>query len=106
MFWEYIQKYDCYISSITHFELFCGANTKLKREELDLILNYLTIVEFNRNTSLKSSEIFKLLKKKNKLIEYRDIFIAATAITLKISLATLNMKHFKRINELNLLTSN
>ena len=105
VFWEYIQNYDCHISTITHFELFCGANSKLKRDELNTILKYLTIVEFSKETSLKSAEIFINLKKKNKLIEFRDIFIASTAIILKTPLSTLNIKHFNRIEELNLMIS-
>ena len=105
IFWEYIQNYDCYISTITHFELFCGANSELKRAELNIILNHLTIVEFDKETSLKSAEIFINLKKRNNLIEFRDIFIASTAIMLKIPLSTLNIKHFNRIEELDLLVS-
>ncbi|MHB1687407.1 MAG: hypothetical protein ACYCVH_08535 [Ignavibacteriaceae bacterium] len=38
------------------------------------------------------------------MIEYRDIFIAATAIKLGYTLATLNTKHFDRISLLSILT--
>ncbi|HED36842.1 MAG TPA: hypothetical protein ENI76_01140 [Ignavibacteria bacterium] len=32
IFWKIINKYDCCVSTITHFELFCGANTSDKIE--------------------------------------------------------------------------
>jgi len=104
-FWRYINKYDCYISIITHFELFCGANTKLKRAELEKLLNFLTVINFNTDISFQASNIFTSLKKQNKLIEFRDIFIASTAMSLKIPLATLNKKHFDRVKGIKLLSN-
>ena len=47
LFWKIINKYDCYISAITHFELFCSATTLLKRNELEKILNLLTVINFD-----------------------------------------------------------
>jgi tRNA(fMet)-specific endonuclease VapC len=37
------------------------------------------------------------------MIEFRDIFIAATCIVNELPLITLNKKHFKRIEELKLI---
>ena len=37
------------------------------------------------------------LKKENSIIEFRDIFIAATARCLKIPVKTFNKGHFRRI---------
>ena len=37
------------------------------------------------------------------LIEFRDILIASSAIAQNIPLATLNHKHFNRIDDLNIL---
>ncbi len=50
-----------------------------------------------------ASDIAKKLKTVNKIIEFRDIFIAATAIANNMPLSTLNVKHFKRIDDLELL---
>ena len=44
-----------------------------------------------------SGEIYKDLKAKNQHIEFRDIFIGATAIMRNIPLLTLNEKHFTGI---------
>lgn len=102
LFWKIINEYDCYISTITEFELFCGAITDEKKLELEKIINSLQIINFDENASLKSAEIFLSLRSKNKNIEFRDIFIAATAIVADLPLSTLNQKHFNRISELKL----
>ena len=45
----------------------------------------------------------KMLKRKRKQIDIADLFIAATAVANKMSLATLNRKHFDRIDTLILI---
>jgi predicted nucleic acid-binding protein len=59
-------------------------------------------LSFNSNVADVASEIAKKLKAKNKIIEFRDIFIAATAIANDIPLSTFNVKHFERIDDLEL----
>ena len=44
--------------------------------------------------------INKELKKKRKQIEMADLFIAATAVANKLPFATLNKKHFDRVDTL------
>jgi tRNA(fMet)-specific endonuclease VapC len=48
----------------------------------------------------ESVKIYKDLKKKNKMISIPDIFIASTAISNQIPIATLNQKHFVRVRGL------
>jgi len=43
------------------------------------------------------------LRRKNKLIEFRDILIASTALLFDIKIATLNRKHFDRIEKLEII---
>ena len=50
----------------------------------------------------QSAEIYKVLKAENQMIEFRDIFIGATALELNVMLLTLNEKHFERIKEIKL----
>ena len=49
------------------------------------------------------SKIAKKLKSDNRIIEFSDIFIAATAIANNMPLSTLNVKHFERIDDLELV---
>lgn len=61
------------------------------------------VLAFDENSAVAASEIYKQLKSENKLIEIADILIGSIALTNQISLATLNKKHFTRINNLELV---
>ena len=87
-------------SSVCYFEYMSGS----KNREFDKILfEKIEVIAFDKKQACIASEIFKELKKKNSLIEFRDILISSCAISQKISLVTLNIKHFKRIMNLNIL---
>jgi hypothetical protein len=58
---------------------------------------------FSAAVAITAAQIYHQFKKQNKLIEFRDIFIAATCITNQLPLITLNKKHFSRIEELTLV---
>jgi tRNA(fMet)-specific endonuclease VapC len=49
-------------------------------------------------------DISSALKRKRKQIDIADLFIAATAISNNLSFATLNLKHFERIDTLQIVT--
>jgi tRNA(fMet)-specific endonuclease VapC len=46
---------------------------------------------FDKNQAYVASQIFQTLKRKNMLIEFRDILIASSSIVHNIPLATLNL---------------
>lgn len=93
---------DWYVSSITVYELFMGANTQKKKEEIQILTADLILLPFNYETAVKSAAIYNDLKSKNQIIEFRDIFIGATAIINHLPILTLNRKHFERINGIKL----
>ncbi|MFZ4412871.1 MAG: type II toxin-antitoxin system VapC family toxin [Bacteroidales bacterium] len=93
---------DFAISSITHYEILLGSNS-LQDKFWDTFFNSLTIIPFDVSCSFEAVKIYKSLKSKNNLIDIADITIAATAFAKKIKLATLNIKHFERINNLELI---
>ena len=98
MLWKIKERdFNCFISSITVFELYAGAVTPRHKKDLEKILKWLEIVSLTREIAEQSAEIYKRLKRENKLIEFRDIFIGATCIVLNIPLITFNEEHFKRI---------
>lgn len=92
-----------FVSQITFFEVYIGAN-----EEQNIfwqkVFNRLTVLDFVMKAANSAVELYKQLKTKNKLIETPDIFIAATALANNLPLATLNVKHFERIENLKLVT--
>ena len=103
LFWDIINTHECYISSVTVFELYSGAKEPKHLDALEVVLSYLNILSFDEKQAKIASSVFQKLKAKNKLIEFRDIFIAASAISTQMPLATLNKKHFKRIDDLALV---
>ncbi|MBI4159419.1 type II toxin-antitoxin system VapC family toxin [Candidatus Woesearchaeota archaeon] len=91
---------EIFVSSITVFELYLRETNLGKINELLVDFN---ILPFGVITAKEASAISKSLKKSGLLIEFRDIFIAATCIENKCSLVTLNKKHFERIKGLEIL---
>lgn len=89
-----------FISAVSVYEIYCGAATKDKEKNIKLLIKDITILPFDFEASLKAAEIFRQLKSKNQLIEFRDIFIAATCIIENLPISTLNRKHFERIEGL------
>jgi len=103
LLWELKEKYEgIYISAITVFELFAGATDERKRSDIISLLHWLETMEFTEELGELSGKIYIEMKKKNKVIEFRDIFIGATAIFYSLELATLNEKHFKNIPDIDL----
>lgn len=90
------------ISTITKFEICTGANEKQMIFWNQLFKSF-TIFPFDENTSDFASEINVSLKKKRKQIDIADLFIASTAIANNIPISTLNLKHFERIERLELI---
>ena len=68
-----------------------------------VLFKNIAVINFDKKQAFIASQIFKDLKRKNALIEFRDILISSSAIDLDIPLATLNRKHFERIEDLILL---
>lgn len=91
------------ISTITLYELLMGATDNKKLYDIQLLTEDLLILTFDDRVASKSGEIYHQLRKENKMIEFRDIFIAATCIVNQMPLKTLNTKHFDRISGLNLI---
>ncbi len=90
------------ISTITKFEILSGA-TENQQEFWRDVMELLTIIPFNDDAVTAAITINANLKRRNKKIEIADLFIAASAVSCKLRLATLNKKHFERIEELTLL---
>jgi len=94
--------FDFTISAITHYEIYSGttANQLTFWKNLLQRTNVLALDEIVAQTAV---DINNELKRKRKQIEIADLFIAATAIANNLPFATLNIKHFERIDSLDLV---
>jgi len=96
------QGYKFAISAITKYEIYSGAT----QDQLDFwnkVLEAIEVIPFDEASVDTAVDINTTLKRKRKQIDLADLFIAATAITHSLSIATLNRKHFDRIETLNVI---
>jgi predicted nucleic acid-binding protein len=96
------QGYSFYISAITKYEIYSGA-TQSQLTFWDSILQAISVIPFDEVSVDKAVTINSSLKRIRKQIDLADLFIAATAIAYNLPLATLNKKHFERIEILNII---
>lgn len=96
------QGYTYCISAVTEFEIYTGAALG----QIDFWNNFLLVTQvlsFDKAVAKVAVDINADLKRKRKQIAIPDLFIAATAIANNLSFATLNKKHFDRIDRLNII---
>lgn len=94
-----------YISSVTLYELYMGATTPEKISDIQILTEDIPVLPFDDAVAKKAAEIYHRLRLDNKIIEFRDIFIEATALVHELPINTLNKKHFERINELSIISN-
>ena len=102
LLYELLKENTLFLSAISKFEFLVGAKQNQIRQ-IENTIEAFYILSFNSYVANIASDIAKNLKAKNQVIEFRDIFIAATAVANNMSLSTLNVKHFEKIDELELL---
>jgi tRNA(fMet)-specific endonuclease VapC len=88
------------VSSITLYELYMGATNPQKWIDVTTLTDSLQVLPFNKEVAEKAAIIYQDLRRSNNIIEFRDIFIAATAIVYTLPVWSTNKKHFNRIKDL------
>lgn len=101
VFYELSLYHPIATSVVSYFEILAGAKEH-DGPFLDEMFTHIQILEFTEKGAHIAAELYQTLRKTNKLIEFRDLFIAATALDHDCVLATLNQKHFVRIPNLRL----
>jgi len=98
----YSEGYDFFISAITEYEIYSGA-TSSQLHFWSQVLNNSPVISFDRSAVKMAVQINKNLKLNRKQIDLADLFIAATAVSNNLPIATLNKKHFERIDMLTVI---
>ena len=94
--------YKFCICVITEYEIYSGATN----EQLDYwreFLNKIDVIPLDSPAIIHAIEINSTLKTKRKQIDLADLFIAAIAVSNGLPIATLNKKHFERVDNLELV---
>lgn len=77
---------------------------KNKSEKFLKFINLINVVNIDLSVIIQFSKIRKQLRKQGNLIDNFDILIAATCLVNDLILITNNLKHFKRIENLKILS--
>ena len=101
--YELSQTYSNFAASVvTEFEIYIGSDT-LQQSFWDTLFQTITVIPFDSLINKEAVTIQKKLKQRGMQIDIPDLFIAATAKNQLLPLATLNKKHFERIDGLELI---
>ena len=92
-----IEQCEIYLSTITIFELFLR---KTNLFPIEMLVQKCNILDLDELSAKKAASLFKTLKAKGVMIDLRDLFIASVVLVNGCSLATLNLKHFSKIEGL------
>ena len=104
LFFQLTQRYDFAISVITKLEILNGANIE-QQEFWNQVFRKCRMLPLGEPEIDEAILIIKALRLQNQMIELADILIAATAKVHQLKLATLNKKHFARIENLEIHSS-
>ncbi len=91
---------EFYITSVNTFEVWYG------RTESELAAEFLPLLPalvFDDVAGRLAADMLRTLKAQGKLLDMRDLFIAAICIIHGVELFTYNLKHFERLEQFGLI---
>jgi tRNA(fMet)-specific endonuclease VapC len=95
-----------YISVITKSELLFGVEGSPRRQQdyaaLNEYLRHVEVLDFPDEAALHYAQIRAALKSRGTMIGANDLFIAAHARSLELTLVTNNTEEFGRVQDLNI----
>lgn len=86
-----------YISVITRFEVEVGLKSDNQKAQYQDLLDRVIVLPVDETTITQAVTVHRYLKSINRLIEFEDLLIAATALRYQLPVATLNLDHFRRV---------
>jgi tRNA(fMet)-specific endonuclease VapC len=102
------KKLNACITSINAFEIWVGAFLAPEKARLtqctEDFLNQFEVVDFDYASSVEAGRVLADLRKRGDPIEIRDLFVACICKVNNMPLITRNLKHYKRINGLKILS--
>lgn len=102
-FFELSQTYRFAVSVMTKLEILCGA-TEAQQLFWKQVFADFHMLPLGESEIDEAAHIIRQLRQRNQMIDLPDILIGATAKTHQLELATLNARHFMRIEHLDVLT--
>jgi len=95
-------------TSVNTFEIWLGAHLAPKQmglvEETRDFFDHLEVVNFDYETSVEAGRVMASLRRRGQVVEIRDLFVGCICRVGGMPLITRNLKHYKRIRGLKVLT--
>lgn len=91
------------LSVVSAFEVKAGITSERQQRDFDLLTQNMDVLALDAACADVAAGVYQDLKARNALIGLADLLIAATALRHELPVATLNTKHFGRINTLSLV---
>jgi tRNA(fMet)-specific endonuclease VapC len=102
------KKLNAFITSINAFEIWFGAFLAPEKAKLarctEEFLGQLEVVDFDYESSVETGRVLADLRKRGEPIEIRDLFVGCICKVSGTPLITRNVKHYRRIQGLKVLT--
>jgi len=92
---------DCLLSAITALELIAGARNQREVADLDILISAYGQIPPNEDIARRAYALMMTFARSHGL-HALDALIAATAIENRLTLVSMNRKHFQMISELKL----
>lgn len=91
------------LTTLTVFELSCGADTEARQRDLALLVDAARVVlSLSVAAAQRAAEHFRILKTQGETLPAPDLLIAGCCLAAGLPLLTRNRKHFARIHGLDL----
>ncbi len=84
------------ITAINAFEIWYGRKDE---ETVPELLAWLEVISISDAVARLAADILRDLKKQGSILDFKDVFIAATCIVHNLELLTYNQKHFVRLKK-------
>jgi tRNA(fMet)-specific endonuclease VapC len=95
-----------HLSVISVYEIELGAYRSGRTSDIDVLQNSFIILPLSKEIALGAAKLDADLIRQNSQIGIKDTFIAATCLIHNLPLLTVNVRHFERIEGLEIIDPN
>jgi len=99
-----ISRQEVALTSISVFELCAGIEGKRRLNQIETLIQSVTILPLDVIEAVIAGKIYTQLKSKGQLVGTHDILIAATCVANSVPLYPKNVAHFSKIEDIQILS--
>jgi tRNA(fMet)-specific endonuclease VapC len=100
---SFIESFNCALDTTVYAELIQGSKNKAEVQKIEKYLTRFDLIHFEKAVSEKTLDLIRTYSKSHNLM-FGDAIIAATCLENDLTLITYNVKDFRFIKRLKILT--